>query len=293
MKLKNVFPVMICFLSLIPLKAQDPLEQYNRAFAEIKDQQAELLVLGSFHFKDAGLDGYKPQHDINIMSEEKQAELAVMLEDLKVFNPNKIAIEVRKEDQPRVDSLYQAYLKGDLKLKSNEIYQVAFRLGKMLGHKKLYAVDAPARSFKEEGGDAFHNEKQAYYIGKASPEALRYEQQIDSSFFKFYQAEDLMKTQVPLKTFFKYMNHPEVLRVSHGHYVMGSFKMGEGTDYYGADSAVWWYNRNMRIFHNLLQIKAPGDRVMLLIGAGHAPIINFQADASFDFNLVPVSEVLK
>lgn len=280
-------------LGIAGASAQAPTENYEQAFSGLKDQQASLLLLGSFHFKDAGLDGYKPQHDINILSDEKQGELDEVLKDLVVFSPNKIAIEVKKEKQAWVDSLYQAYLKGDFQLKSNEIYQVAFRLGKMLGHEKLYAVDAPARGFEEAGGDVFHEEKQAYFTGKASSEQLTYERQLDSAYFKLYQADDVLKTRVPLKEYFRYLNHPDRLRIGHGHYVTGSFKMGEGSDYYGPDSAVWWYNRNMRIFHNLLQIKEPGDRIMLLIGAGHVPIIAFQADASFDFELIPVSEVLR
>ncbi len=38
--------------------------------------RAQLLLLGTFHFKDAGLDGYKPKHDVDILSEEGQKQVA-------------------------------------------------------------------------------------------------------------------------------------------------------------------------------------------------------------------------
>lgn len=290
MKFSSVLGSILFTLSLNMLSAQQT--NYQKAFSELEVQQADLLLLGTFHFKDAGLDGYKPQYDIDIFSEKKQDELRLLLDDLKSFAPTKIAVEFKKQDQPRLDSLYQAYLRGSLELGANEIYQVAFRLGKMLGHDKLYAVDAPARSFEKEGDEKYYKEKTAYYIGQASQEKLSYEKALDSAYFKLYNLDDQMKTRVSLKDFFVYMNSPERLSAGHGHYLTGSFKMGEGTDYFGPDSSIWWYTRNMRIFHNLLQLKEPGERIMLLIGAGHVPIIQFQAEASFDFELVPVSKVL-
>lgn len=79
-------------------------------------------------------------------------------------------------------------------------------------------------------------------------------------------------------------NDPEGLRISHGHYLIGDFKMNEGNDYFGADSAIWWYTRNLRIFANLLDITEAGkDRVFLLIGAGHLPILNFLGNSSADY----------
>ena len=38
--------------------------------------RAQLLLLGTFHFKDAGLDGYKPKYDVDILSAERQRQLA-------------------------------------------------------------------------------------------------------------------------------------------------------------------------------------------------------------------------
>ena len=289
MKLRyTLLSLLISVLSL----AQNPKDNIKNAFVDIEDQQAELLILGTFHFKDAGLDGYKPKYDVNIMSEQKQAELSELLEDLKAYGPTKIAIERRWESQARVDSLYNEYLNGNFDLSANEIYQVGFRLAKMMGHKKVYCIDARSRQFNVEGGEQYYKDKEAYYKEKFSQEQHNYEAQINAAFKKLYEADDILKTQIPLKDFFLYLNSEERLTVGHGHYVNGYFKWGEDTDYFGPDASIWWYTRNMRIFHNLLRIKEPKDKVLLLIGAGHVPIIDFQADASVDYKKIDLADVL-
>lgn len=126
---------------------QDLKNPYTVTFKGV--ETSELFMLGTFHFKDAGLDGYKPKHDVDILSEKRQQELQEVLDQIRKFRPTKIAVEWKKSRQARLDSLYKEYLAGDYELKSNEIYQIGFRMGKELGHTRLYAIDAPARNFEE------------------------------------------------------------------------------------------------------------------------------------------------
>jgi hypothetical protein len=247
---------------------------------------SELFILGTFHFKDAGLDEYKPQYQIDMLSDTKQKEVQEVLDVLQKYKPTKIAVEVQKERQVWLDSLYTAYLEGRFQLKSNEIYQIGFRLGKMLQHKKLYAVDAPSRSYHDTLTAEAHSTKQAYFTQKWTSKEREIDSLMNEAFFKVYAQEDSLKTTTSLLDHLRYQNSEERLRLGHGHYLIGTFKMGEGQDYYGPDNSIWWYSRNSRIFHNLLQLQDRGrgrDRVLLLIGAGHVPILNFLAAASPDF----------
>ncbi|CAM1340667.1 DUF5694 domain-containing protein [Tenacibaculum amylolyticum] len=268
--------------------------EIDEHFKNIKS--SELLILGTFHFANPGLDSYKPKYDINIFSKEKQAELKELIKELKKFAPTKIAVEWNAAKQGKLDSLYKAYLKGNFKLKSNEIYQIGFRLGKLLDHKKLYAVDAPARSFKNDLSEEAEKKKKGYFMKKAGATRLQREMNVNDTYFSLYEKGDKLKTQISLIDYFKVMNNPDVISHNHGHYLIGEFKMGEGVknDYYGADNAIWWYSRNLRIFQNILNITAPGkDRVFVLIGAGHLPILNFLAEASVDFDFKTFEELLK
>lgn len=292
MKTKFIYAIAL-FYSLTFWAQQQEIQEHFKSIST-----SDLLMLGTFHYADAGLDGYKPQYDIDILSENGQKELNSLLDILKQYNPTKIGIEVKANRQARVDSLYTAYLNGDFDIskRANEIYQVGFKLAKELGHKKVYCIDAPGAGVMsayidtQEQYDSIAN----HHMQNAPMDIMQREQAIDALYKKWYQKGDKLKTEIPLVEYYKIMNNPEIISNGHGHYVMGTFKLGdpENDDYFGADSAMYWYTRNVRIFQNILRMHNPGeDRVMVLIGAGHLPILNFLAKASKDFEFKEFSEL--
>ncbi len=105
--------------------------------------KAEVLVLGTFHFAFRDLDIIKTDESnkIDILSPERQAELVDVIERLIKFNPTKIAIEQRSWSQPIIDSLYKKYLSDSLGLPVGEMYQLGFRMAKMLNHNQIYCID--------------------------------------------------------------------------------------------------------------------------------------------------------
>lgn len=280
MKIKT--SIVVLLLAIQGIWAQKTTFDVDQHFKEAGS--SELMILGSFHFNNPGLDTYKPKHNIDILSKEKQKELMEVIGVIKKYAPTKIAVEAKKYRQAYIDSLYNAYLKGTFTLRRNETYQIGFRLAKMLGHKKVYAIDASAKRFDNGMTNEEHTEKENYFIQKANPSILQRELLLDQKFTAMYEFEDALKSKVSLLDYFLFMNDSKIVKAGHGHYLIGNFKMGEGKDYYGPDNAMWWYNRNLRIFHNLLQINDPGkDRVFLLIGSGHVPILDFLTETSIDF----------
>ncbi|NHF59996.1 hypothetical protein FK220_011630 [Flavobacteriaceae bacterium TP-CH-4] len=257
-------------------------------------EKSDLFLLGTFHFKDAGLDGYKPQYDVDILSEERQEELQEVLEIIGKYKPTKIAVEWQKTRQAQLDSLYDAYLAGRFELTANEIYQIGFRMAKALGHDKVYAIDARPRSFDDGLTDEEYEEKVAYFTEKLGAPTVARDEDLHNRFMAMYAADDVRKTQVSLLDQLLGENDPEGLRISHGHYLIGDFRMNEGDEYLGADGAIWWYTRNLRIFANILGITNPGqDKVFVLIGSGHLPILNFLANSSPDYRMVTLQELVK
>jgi len=84
----------------------------------------------------------------------------------------------------------------------------------------------------------------------------------------------------------------QVLR-SHGQYLIGGFRIGRGNDYLGPDMRTRWYNRNLRIFHNIQRItRSPDERILVIIGSGHLPILRHAVEASPEFDLEEVSTYL-
>ena len=218
---------------------------------------------------------------------EGQAELGEILDRLEAWAPTAIAVEWDRDDQDRLDERYSQYLEGEFEITSNEIYQIGFRLGKRLGHQRLWAVDAESRFFEPR----IDREQWA----KEHGQEWIYDHPWDERFQELYSWEDLRKTRVPLRDTFLYMNSAERLALGHGHYLVGGFKAGDGTDYPGADHlSGWWYVRNLRIVSSLLQLaRQEDDRVLLIVGAGHVPILRHAARSAPDVELVEVSAVLK
>ena len=249
--------------------------------------RARVLLLGTFHFADAGLDGYVPRFAVDVRSPERQREVEDAVDRLAAFRPTKVAVEQRPDQQARLDSLYRAYLAGDYELGANEVYQVGFRLARRLGHDRVWAVDAPNRTYFPEWTDADWDAE----VARRPPVDSTW----DARYGALYAHRDSLKTTRPLRETWLETNDPARLREHLGHYLVGSFGMSEGpSDYFGADVATYWWNRNLRMFQNLQRITpSPEDRVVLVVGAGHVPILRHLVEASPEHDLVDLSEVLR
>ncbi|MBE7510431.1 MAG: hypothetical protein HS118_09575 [Bacteroidia bacterium] len=110
------------------------------AFSQNDKPKIKVYLLGTFHFAqtDSAYD---------VLSEKNQKSILKLCEIVKKQKPDKIFIERMPdfEYQTKMDSLYQAYKKGDPRPRRNEIWQVAFRVAKDLNHKTIYSCDHPGQ----------------------------------------------------------------------------------------------------------------------------------------------------
>ena len=85
----------------------------------------------------------------------------------------------------------------------------------------------------------------------------------------------------------------ERLETSHGMYFTRGFGVGDGREFPGVDGFVSsWYNRNLRIFQNIINATGPGDDVVVVIGRGHVPLLRHMAKCSPEFDVVEIVDVL-
>ena len=112
-------------------------------------------------------------------------------------------------------------------------------------------------------------------------------------YLEHYTRIDERKTQGSLRETLLELNRlPNILNM-HGNYLVDHFKVGVGSEYPGVDVMTAWYNRNLRIFANLQRItEPPGERLLIIYGAGHVPILRHCAEASPEYDLVEVSDYL-
>lgn len=264
------------------------LEQLNpdKILLDPANPPTKALLVGSFHFGYPGLDGHKTDSSkmIDVLSPRRQKEIRQLADVIASFKPTRIYIESRS--QRYTDSLYSAYLEGKYTLRRDERDQIAFRLAKELGHPKVYAVDAVGFSNEHWKRYSFLD---SLWKNDIPVDSTR-DNLFNNKYKRSYEAGDSLELENTMLESFLLMADPHVLRRYHGHYLSGGFNT---MDNKGPDRlAMWWYTRNLRIFNNILKTKpTSADRIVVLFGNGHMPILKHCFESSPEFELVGLKEL--
>ena len=282
--MKNVFLVLmtLCLFSCQQTKehkeqssSQNTLKPASEFYSK---ERAQVLVVGTFHFNYPGLDELKTKESdkIDVLKEPKKSEVTELVEYIKKFKPTKIAIEAH----PGYgwNKKFKEYKTGEHRDKRDERYQLAMRIAQDEGIDTLYTVDANTLS-----NDLFVKDSVFY---KSLTDKINWELEdpywnIAETYFNYREKQ--MKS-TPIIDVFKSMNSREGHNTNFGLYLTGSFATGDGQ---GADHfSMWWYNRNARIFANIVNITdSTDDRILVIFGNGHAAILRqfFEASPQYDF----------
>jgi hypothetical protein len=221
--------------------------------------RAQVLFLGTYHFDNPGLDVVKTEV-ADVLAPAKQAEIAGIVKALARFKPTRIAVEARTNQAARLDSLYAAFRAGRHTLGKSEVQQLGFRLAAQFGHERLYPID--------HAGE--------FPFG----EVMQYAQQHDTAFVQRAQQfiADITSEQTKwqrektIGEILRLENDPQRIAWGQGFY-MGLARVGAGDTYVGADLVAKWYARNIRIFSDVQKLAQPGERILVIFGAGHAAIV--------------------
>lgn len=241
----------------------------------------QILVLGTYHMANPGRD-YANVHADDVLAPRRQAEIREVCKLLAAYAPTRVAVEVAATVQDELDQRYAAYVSGQAELRRNESEQIGFRLAKMLGHERVFAVDyrseldfAGVLSWAQSHG-------QAALAARMQREAKRIADEMSANLARLTVRQMLLED-----------NSPEYDQL-HGLYltmaVIGDTRRGE---YVGAEMTAAWYRRNIFIFSNLARLAArPDDRVLVVIGSGHGALLRQLVRECPDYRLVDVSEYL-
>ena len=246
--------------------------------------KAKVLVVGVFHFDYPGLDELKTaeENKIDVLKEPKKSEMTELVEYIKKFRPTKIAVEANPGW--RATQKLREYEAGEHRDKRDERYQLAMRIASETGLDTLYEVNSYSliRDLKE-------NDSLVY---KKLMKGLNwdYEDPYWDYVKKWIENDDKLTSQVSLLDFITYMNSEESHQYGYGAYLTGFFK---SEDHKGADYlSMWWYNRNLRIFKNIQDITGESnDRIMVLMGNGHAAILRQLFESSPEYEFVEFSDL--
>lgn len=220
------------------------------------DAKPEILILGTYHMGNPGHDIYNMQAD-DVRAPKRQKEIAELMEVLKRFKPTKIAIE---SDiwRDRAQKEYADYLTGKYTLSQNEIDQIGYRLAKEMGHKTIYSVDV----------DGDFPMQHVTNFAKASGKTAQMDALSAGWGTLVKEQDEFLKSHTVLEML-EYMNADAKAASD----VASYFKMvpfGEPGDYAGSDLLAAWYQRNIRIYRNIVALAdSPDERILVIYGAGH------------------------
>jgi hypothetical protein len=232
-----------------------PLATSTTASAQ-RDARPEILVLGTYHMANPGQDMYNTQAD-DVLAAKRQQEIVQLVEVLKRFRPTKVAIEAAV-GSPRIAREYSDYLAGKYTLTRNEIDQIGFRLAKDLGHKAIYAVDV----------DGDFPMLRVINYAKANGRAAEFDSIGARTGARVKAQDEYLRTHTVLEML-EYMNADSMATQAVAEY-FELVPFGERWEYAGPDLLASWYQRNIRIYHNIVKlIESPGERILVIYGAGH------------------------
>jgi hypothetical protein len=255
------------------------------------DLQIQVMLLGVYHFDNPGRDKHNLEID-DYFSDKRQQEIGEVATLLSQFEPNKIFIEQKPSSQRKMDSLYQAYSNGNLALEDleggrNEIYQLGFKLAKKLGLDKLNCVDAdgnwlgPYADFiadtlalayyneDEEKSSAAVKELNEQFSTNTVRENLVFTNRWESVMNNHnYYIDVAMRVKDTVGIYFTYQETTQV--IDENEYLMRSFDFNN----IGVELVTEWYKRNFFIYRNILEKSSKGDRIVVMFGQGHIPVLH-------------------
>ncbi|HYM00959.1 MAG TPA: DUF5694 domain-containing protein [Blastocatellia bacterium] len=264
---------------LISLMAQSPAS--NQAKAAEARKPIQVIVVGTFHMDNPGQDMVNPGIK-DVLGARRQKEILEVVSRLQRFNPTKIALESTPESTKMQERL-DGYLSGSYSLTPDERDQIGLRLAKDGGLKKVYGVDFKMDLPMQETFDWAGKNGQ----GEAVEQIMTMVNQklmpaLNSDFIEKHSVLEILNKS----------NQREADELSNQLYLM-MLKIGKDSAYPGADTVSRWYERNLKIAANITRIAEPGDRIVVIIGAGHGKLLREFLAGIPGIEVVPTGDYLK
>ena len=230
-----------------------------------------VLFIGSYHMHNPGADEFNLEAD-DVLVQKRQDEIQEVVDLLKQFNPTKIAIEASRDDSLTL-ARYSAYKNDKQELGKSEREQIGFRLAKLLNHKNIYPIDVKMQLNSSNLSNLVESDPQQFgpylssldIVGNGAMDIL-------GKWLSNGTIRDVLYK----------MNDPKFEKLAHELYFRSFLPVIKDDNYAGPDMVTTWYQRNLRIFSNLHQISSPGDRILVIYGQGHIPLLKqFTQDSPY------------
>ncbi len=268
-----IYSLLVCVCTFVSAQKK-PSEYFN-------NPKTKVLVVGSFHFDYPNLDAHKTEKgdQVDVLSPKTAKEVTELINYIKKFNPTKIAIEAWPDWN--ANQKLKEYKDGKHQDQRDERYQIAMRIAKELNLNELYSIDA--NSILDDLGEKFGKTDSMYFKNMSADYDFLSDDPISKQYNAFFKTSD-RKNFKSILELFKFMNSKEYHQYEYGAYLSGDFKLRAHD---GADMlALYWYDRNLRMFRNIQNIpRNTEDRILVIAGNGHASVLRqlFTSSPEFDY----------
>lgn len=249
--------------------------------------QIKVILLGTFHFGETG-DKNKITFG-DLFSPKRQSELDQLARQLVKIGPKKIFVEATPEKQHTLDSLYSLYRKQkltDTVILRNEIEQIGFRLANLAGLPAPRAVDFRL--------DLPYGAMSKFEKGIGADTTLKFPPFFDIPYPFTDASQKLSLKNTALPQYFIMLNneyHRKQFQFDYLHYAMG---YGYKSDYTGADYTSIWYERNLKIYTNILRELQPADDcIVVIFGSSHTNTLRQFFENHPSFKPIELQDVIK
>lgn len=221
--------------------------------------KASVMLLGTFHFANPGLDVVKSEV-VDVTTPDNQSYLEGLAKRLAAFRPTDVLVECDPATQARQDAAFAAYREGAATLRVNETQQIGFRVANAAGLDGVTCFDENEVHWNSGPLNA--------YLRTHAPDR---QAAMEALFAALSAREANEQTTLPLPELLRLANSAERDRENKDLYLRTN-AVDAGQGFVGADASASWWHRNFRMYANIQRAAAPGRRVLVIAGAGHTAI---------------------
>jgi len=244
------------------------------------------MVLGSYHFGNPGRDKVNAHVD-DVTTPQRQHELEALADAIAEFKPTRVMVEAQRPGPTYDVTDFATFTPSLLKTDRDERIQIGYRIAERAGLRSVQGIDEqPDKS-----------EPDYFPIGRVEAYAKAHGQKayLDAAFAtvqasaRKFEAEQAT-TSIP-RMLIRYNDPSTPMGGQDSYYSL--LRLGDGNEQPGADLNAMWYLRNAKICAKLINVAKPGDRVLVVYGAGHGYWLRHFASTTPGYSSIDVRPYLE
>jgi hypothetical protein len=246
----------------------------------------QVMVLGSYHFGNPGRDKVNAHVD-DVTTPQRQRELEALADAIAAFKPTRVMVEAQRPG-PTYDVMdFATFTPSLLKTGRDERIQIGYRIAERAGLRSVQGIDEQPDKGEPDYFPISRVEAYAKAHGqKACLDAAFATVQASAKKFEAEQAT----TSIP-RMLIRYNDPSTPMGGQDSYYSL--LRLGDGNEQPGADLNAMWYLRNAKIFAKLINVAKPGDRVLVVYGAGHGYWLRHFASTTPGYSSIDVRPYLE